>query len=69
MKTRLRGFLTERRYVLDLAAQPLVEPERAHIRIRAVGGGDLEGEGPVELRGRTAEGSLDLVRDERIVLR
>jgi hypothetical protein len=64
----LRGFLRQRGYVLDLAAQPLVTPERTHVRIRAVGGPDLSGTGPVEISGKTAEGELDLVRDERIRL-
>jgi hypothetical protein len=64
----LQGVLEEDRYVLDLAAQPLVEPERVRVHVRSVGGSDLDGAGPVDIDGRDARGGFDLLRDERITL-
>jgi hypothetical protein len=64
----LVGRLDERRYVLDVAAQPLVEPEQLSLRVRALSGPRLRATGPVELDGREASGDLPLVKDVRIAL-
>jgi hypothetical protein len=53
---RLRGTVPGPRYRLDLVAQPLVEPERARIRIHRRDGGSLRAQGPAERDpGRTFE--------------
>jgi hypothetical protein len=60
---RLHGTVPGPRYRLDLVAQPLVEPERARIRIRRPDGGPLAVQGPAESgRGRT----FSLLGDGRI---
>ena len=64
----LAGRLHERRYLLDLAAQPLVEPERVALEVHALGGRSLRATGPVEVDGRRARGTFPLLSDLRVTL-
>lgn len=66
----LEGVLEGPDYLLDLAAQPQVEPETASVRVRIAGAGDdLRTTGPVQVRGGAVVGELPLVRDTRITVR
>lgn len=62
----LEGALLEPSYVLDLAAQPLVEAERATVTIDVAGASRPEVTGPVERDGPVVAGAFPLVRTTRI---
>jgi hypothetical protein len=66
---QLEGVLDRPDYVLDLAAQPQVEPELATVRVAVAGGGRLVSSGPVDVRGTRVEGRFPLVRDSSIAVR
>lgn len=65
---KLSGTLSTSKYLLDLAAQPMVRAERASVRIRVAGGPRVATSGPVAVSGGWAEGEFPLTRDERIVV-
>src|SRR5690606_4587504 len=64
----LSGFLADTEYRLDLASQPLVEPEQASVAISLPGGGAVVS-GPVDIQAGEARGTFELERSETIVVR
>ena len=65
----LHGVLPERRYVLDLAPQPLVQPQTATVDLVVPGANGLVVAGPVTGGEGRASGSFTLDRDMRISAR
>jgi len=62
----LTGELLEGSYVLDMAAQPLVEPEAATVRVSLPGAVAELRRGPLEASDDEASGAFPLVRTTRI---
>lgn len=65
---RLEGVLPGPTYRLDLAAQPLVTPEGASVRVVVRGAEGLRATGPVRAAGAGARGDFLLIRPTRITV-
>jgi hypothetical protein len=65
----LEGSLAPDEYVLDLAAQPLVEPEQAAVTVTVAGGGPVTVTGPLTAQGGGAAGTWALVQDVQVSVR
>jgi len=68
IRIELAGLLAEPSYVLDLAAQPLVEPEQTTLAIHVAGAAQTELSGPVQRHGEAVVGAFDLVRPTQIAV-
>jgi hypothetical protein len=65
---QLTGSVPGPRYALDLAAQPLVEPEQVTLSVTTTGDEPVRATGPVTPNGLEATASFPLQRDQRITI-